>query len=258
MSLASFYGTSEWGNLWGIKGPKYGAAGHRGHDLTAAANTPIPLLRGGLCVAIKRSSIIGDYFVIKVAEDDFDGYAHVKNVTLKVGKTYSAAHIAGQVAGYGDYHGTAWLGPHLHITNGPSITSVTMGTTRNPANVIRAVFGANSAPLTPTNVTTTPTQTPAKEALDMGSPVVIEIVEGANKGAQICVGPGLFKHYTDGKHATATARALGQPNDRPLGFNATEAEWIMDSFLIPKEHRAFNGHTWQVLDDIKYLLSQKK
>jgi hypothetical protein len=141
-NVRSFYARARWGNLWHIKGPLYGPDGHRGHDLKAAARQDVPALRAGTVEYVGRSSVLGPVVVIKVGNEDYDGYAHLYGVDVKVGDKVSQGEVIAQTAGVKDDHGSAWLGPHLHITNGAYPGSVYSGATRNPANVIGPIVDA--------------------------------------------------------------------------------------------------------------------
>lgn len=149
MSVQSFYSEARWGNRFGIKGPHYGANGHRGHDVKAAAGAAIPALRGGRVVLVSYSSILGTYVVIEHAAGDFDGYCHVTRPVAQ-GAVLSQGQTVAFVAGAGDRPGSAWTGPHLHLTNGPTQISVHTGTVRDPAPIIRSVLSIPEVPVSPT------------------------------------------------------------------------------------------------------------
>lgn len=142
MSVAAFYHPNRWRNRFGVKGRHYGPAGHRGHDIAAVAGTPVPVLRPGSVVLVGKSSILGWYVVVEVAQRVFDGYCHVVP-TVNRGEWVTGT--VGRVAGWGDYHGSAWEGPHLHMTTGPTTTSVHTGIVYDPAPIITAQLTALAA-----------------------------------------------------------------------------------------------------------------
>lgn len=146
-NVYAFYARSRWGNLWHIKGPLYGPDGHRGHDIKTGAREAVPALRSGVVEYVGESTILGPVVVIKVNATTYDGYAHLYGVTVEQGDIVSAGDYFARTAGYGDFHGSAWLGPHLHITDGAYAGSVYSGATRNPAIVINAIL--TSAVVTP-------------------------------------------------------------------------------------------------------------
>lgn len=141
----SFYSKSNWGNLWGIKGPFYGPAGHRGHDIKAAARTAVPALRAGRVVTVRRSTVLGNVVEIQVATGDVDGYAHITGTKVLLGQQVAAGQTIGLIAGWSDFHGTSWAGPHLHLTNGAAVGAVFSGPTRNPAPIIEKVLAGQPA-----------------------------------------------------------------------------------------------------------------
>lgn len=137
-SVLDFYSEVRWRNRHGVMGEHYGPTGHRGLDLAASVNESIPALRGGAVVYRGKSSILGYYVVVQIGAEDFDGYCHVKNWTSKA--YLKQGEKVAEVAGPNDYHGTAWDGEHLHITNGTKITSVHTDPRRNPEIVVRRII----------------------------------------------------------------------------------------------------------------------
>jgi len=160
-NVLAFYAEKRWGNRHGIKGPLYGAAGHRGHDIKTAAREAVPALRGGKVVYTGRSSVLGPVVVIEVGPGNYDGYAHLYGLKVETGDHVAQGEIIALTAGVGDYHGTAWLGPHLHITNGALSGSVFAGATRDPAPGIRDIL-ADVAVLAPASTPSKPAPVPAK------------------------------------------------------------------------------------------------
>ena len=138
-AIGTFYSQPHWGLRFGVIDALH-PYGHRGLDIVHDAGTPIPALRGGLVVNVQYSTIIGMVVVVQVADTDFDGYAHTRNVLVSRGQHVVQGQQLAEVAGYGDLHGSAWAGPHTHFTNGPNGTSVFQGTVRDPAPVIAATL----------------------------------------------------------------------------------------------------------------------
>lgn len=143
-AAVAFFSRYPEGNPFGIKGPLYGPEGHRGQDVPVGAHGQVYALRGGTVVSSARSSVLGNYYVIKVGSADYDGYCHqlnphALNSQIVQGQPVSIA------AGPGDYHGSAWTGPHLHLTNGLAVTSVYQGVVRDPRPIIQAQLTAAAA-----------------------------------------------------------------------------------------------------------------
>lgn len=118
MSIKSFYSKSNWRNLFGKKGPEYPTY-HHGHDIAAAGRTPVPALRSGTVVALNKSSVVGFYVIVQVGAEDFDIYCHVINHRVTKGQKVKAGQTLTEVATWGDFTGSAWTGPHLHLANEP-------------------------------------------------------------------------------------------------------------------------------------------
>ena len=143
-SVQSFYAESTWRNRFGVKGPDYGSAGHRGHDIGAAAGAGIPALRAGTVRRIQYSSVVGHTIAIESAPGDFSGYDHVIRTRVAVGDYVQQGQIIAYVAGAGDAHGSAWSGAHLHLTRGTNDRCVFGESVSDPAPLIRNVLGSSS------------------------------------------------------------------------------------------------------------------
>lgn len=148
MSLATYYSTRNWGTPYGVVDAAH-PLGHRGQDIKATGRTPIPAVRGGTVVLVQRSSILGNVVVIAAGTNDYDGYAHTVGTTLKPGQRIDRGETVALTAGHSDFHGSAWAGPHLHITNSPAILGVFNGTVRDPRPFIRTALTstAGSTPI---------------------------------------------------------------------------------------------------------------
>lgn len=146
LPVAQFYAPERWGNRHGIKDPRfYGETGHRGLDIRCAGREEIPALRTGTVVlstsVYSRSSILGYYAVLRYAFGDYDGYCHLWDGDMpKLGSVIRQGQKVARAASWGDYTGSAWSGPHLHLTNGPNPTSVHTDPRRNPEDVVRRVL----------------------------------------------------------------------------------------------------------------------
>lgn len=207
MALKDFYAKAKWRNRWHVKGPHYSTAGHQGFDIAADANAEVPLLRGGHCVAILRSAFLGDYYVIQVGRDDFDGYAHQKDIGLELGKEYFAGFIASRIAGANDFHGSSWAGEHLHLTNGPSIKSITNGNTRDPEPLIAAAISELS--ITPAvSGTTSPL---VEGAPDMSADIVVRISTGEGTGDVYRLANRTAVHLGSDIDVDRAVRLVGRP-----------------------------------------------
>ena len=137
----AFYAEANWGNLWGEKGPLYDRiTGHKGHDIRAAGRSLVPALRGGRVTAIYRHPVIGWVVAIEHARGDVDGYCHVILPLVEVGDIVDEFEPIARIATWGDYTGTAWGGPHLHLVNASATARIHLGPTRDPAPIIRRVL----------------------------------------------------------------------------------------------------------------------
>ncbi len=139
MSLATFYAEARWGDQWNL--PRPDGSRHRGHDIKAAADTPVPALRSGVVAALGRSSVLGAYTVVKVGAA-FDFYCHLIRASRPgIGSTVTAGQtVVGKIAGADDDPGSAWTGPHLHYGSGASVLSVTTGPTSDATAIVRGAL----------------------------------------------------------------------------------------------------------------------
>jgi GH25 family lysozyme M1 (1,4-beta-N-acetylmuramidase)/lysozyme family protein len=143
-NVATFYAEGQWRNRFGITGPYYGPAGHRGLDIAASAGQAIPALRSGIVRRVQYSSIVGHTIAIESAPGDFSGYDHVIRTRVAVGDYVRQGDIIAYAAGYGDDHGSAWSGPHLHMTRGSTDRCAFGENVIDPAPLIRYVLGTGT------------------------------------------------------------------------------------------------------------------
>jgi GH25 family lysozyme M1 (1,4-beta-N-acetylmuramidase)/lysozyme family protein len=143
-NVQSFYAESRWTSRFGETGPFYGPLGHRGHDVAAGAGQGIPALRSGTVRRVQYSSVVGHTIAIESAPGDFSGYDHVIRTRVSVGDFVQQGDIIAYVAGAGDDHGSAWSGPHLHLTRGSTDRCVFGENVSDPAPLIRNVLGTGS------------------------------------------------------------------------------------------------------------------
>ena len=143
-NVQSFYAESRWGNRFGVTGPYYGPAGHRGLDIAASAGQAIPALRSGIVRRVQYSSIVGHTIAVESAPGDFSGYAHVIRTRVAVGDSVQQGDIIAYAAGHGEDHGSAWSGPHLHMTRGSTDRCAFGENVSDPAPLIRNVLGTGS------------------------------------------------------------------------------------------------------------------
>ena len=147
-TVQDFYDPSHWGSRFGVIDADHPTP-HRGLDIVTPgeSNTPVPILRSGTIASVGSSPVIGNYFVVQVAPGDFDGYAHQISITRSAGQAVSQGDFISQTAKSGDFHGTAWSGCHLHLTNSPTVGGIISGTVRDPAPIVLGVInGGGSTP----------------------------------------------------------------------------------------------------------------
>lgn len=150
----AFYAEESWGNRWAIKGPLYDpVTGHKGLDIAAAGRAIVPALRPGRVAAIYRHPVIGWVIAIEHAAGDIDGYCHVTQPLVAVGDRIDQWDDLARVATWGNYTGSAWRGPHIHLVNAATVQRIHMGPTRDPAPIIRAqllaLAGGGTTPIDP-------------------------------------------------------------------------------------------------------------
>lgn len=129
---------STFGNRFGIKGPYYGPAGHRGTDFVQPGGKAIPAIANGLVVHTMWSDVLGRVTVIKHVRPNgsvvYSGYCHQSKYGTSVGKVVKI----GQTIGYVGTTGSASSGNHLHLTLGPDDMSSIYGTVQDPIAYIYA------------------------------------------------------------------------------------------------------------------------
>jgi hypothetical protein len=247
-----FYAAARQGNAFKQKGALYNlVAGHRGQDFNGwNTGTQIPTYKAGTVVSNYWSAALGWVLVLQFPDGKYGGWSHLDEQSPhEVGTRLAYGASVGPLGSTG----RLTTGPHSHNTLSSSSRLPGSGAVEDPLPYIRAAIDSASG-LFPAGGTTSPL---AQKVVDMGTPVVLKIVEGADKGAQFLAGPGIYTHFDTAEKANTNARALGQPNGAPLELNATEAAWVLDGFHIPKEQRIFRGgHTWDWLKDIKFLLGK--
>jgi hypothetical protein len=140
-NVQTFYAEGQWRTPFGAQGPYYSELGHRGLDIAASAGVAIPALRAGVVRRVQYSSVVGHTVAVESAPGDFSGYAHVIRTRVSVGEYVQQGQIIAYVAGYGDDHGSAWSGPHLHMTRGSTDNCAFGVYVSDPAPLIRNVLG---------------------------------------------------------------------------------------------------------------------
>jgi murein DD-endopeptidase MepM/ murein hydrolase activator NlpD len=111
---------------------------HRGLDYAPAEGTNIPAVTKGTVRLVQWSDILG-WVLVQTAWDQinsktiFVGYCHLKDKpTLTVGTAIRMGQTIGKVGNTG----SASKGAHLHLTIGPSKTSVFTGLVFDPEKII--------------------------------------------------------------------------------------------------------------------------
>jgi GH25 family lysozyme M1 (1,4-beta-N-acetylmuramidase) len=143
-NVQAFYAEGRWGSRFGVTGPYYGPLGHRGLDIAASGGQAIPALRSGTVRRIQYSSIVGHTIAVESAPGDFSGYDHVIRTRVSVGDFVQQGDIIAYAASAGDDHGSAWTGPHLHMTRGTTDRCAFGENVSDPAPLIRNVLGTGS------------------------------------------------------------------------------------------------------------------
>lgn len=105
---------------YGAGGPFYDPnQGHRGADYDRDAGEPIYAYDDFQIQSIDSGSGLGvSVGVWRKTLGGFAGFAHVARIQGREGDWILKGQILAYVAGYGDYHGTLWTGPHIHTTEG--------------------------------------------------------------------------------------------------------------------------------------------
>lgn len=114
MTWKTFY-DKVWGDKFGATAGRPNP--HRGTDLQKPRFTKVPSYVSGTVVDVVQNSVVGWYVVISIGGGRYIGYCHLRAGTMpKIGAKIKAGDIIGEVAGTGDFTGSAWTGPHIHIT----------------------------------------------------------------------------------------------------------------------------------------------
>jgi len=120
---------------------------HRGADYRRAAGKTIVAYE--TCTVVNSdfySKILGYSLVAKRHRDGkYIGWAHlVKGTRPGNGTVLNPGNSCGIVAGYGDDHGSAWSGPHIHTTEGSTENHIYSGQNTDPAPDIAAAVSGGS------------------------------------------------------------------------------------------------------------------
>lgn len=145
MGWQDFYTTA--GNDFGIlpNSQFYGPQGHRGKDFAHSTGTPIPAYASGTVAMIETSGFLGRCVVVKLTSSGlFAGWAHTKNIVVRVGDSVAPGDTIAHVAGANDQPGSSWAGSHAHTTLGSSAESIFSGRVQDPMRLIRPAIGGLS------------------------------------------------------------------------------------------------------------------
>ncbi len=112
-NVRSFYNSSHVSDYFGDR-PEWDF--HHGVDFAHGAGTPVPALRSGTVALRDTHPDLGNYVVVQSGPNDYNGYCHLRGVPLELGQSVTQGQTIGYLAGYDDFHGSAWDGPHLHFT----------------------------------------------------------------------------------------------------------------------------------------------
>lgn len=164
-TVREFYAEPRWGDLWGVTRIVNGVRTnpHRAHDIKAAPGEPVPALRAGRVVYSGNTgtTFLGYHVIIDTGRG-YDYYCHLRTGTRpNQGTWVNAGDSVGLVAGWNDFHGAAWTGPHLHYGSGPDLRSVYEGTTYNATAIIRDTLRALAPAAGDVKPIPAPTPTPA-------------------------------------------------------------------------------------------------
>ena len=114
---------------------------HRGADYRRKAGQTIVAYE--TCTVVDSdlySKILGYSLVAKRHRDGkYIGWAHIRKGTRPSnGTVLNPGSSAGLVAGFGDDHGSAWSGPHIHTTEGTTANHIYSGQNSDPVPDISA------------------------------------------------------------------------------------------------------------------------
>lgn len=127
---------------------------HRGADYRVGAGQPVVAYEK--CTVVNsdlKSSFLGYSVVAKRHRDGaFIGWAHlVVGTRPNNGQVLEAGDQVGICAGFGDYHGSSWTGPHSHTTEGTTSEHIYQGQNSDPNPDIQAakagVAGGGTTPV---------------------------------------------------------------------------------------------------------------
>lgn len=157
-----------WGSTKGRSNP------HRGVDFAQPAGKAIPAVAAGTVALVTKTSCLGNVVVVKHSDGMFSGYAHMQAKSpKKVGEAISRGETVGKIG----TTGTCTSGNHLHLTLGPSKTSVYQGKTVDPYKYIQAhkcksgIAGEEGEPETPPDLDVeTPVDLTGVDSLDSIEP----------------------------------------------------------------------------------------
>jgi hypothetical protein len=123
------------GSTVGRTSPHRGADYRRGDSDPVVAYEPCTVVDSDL-----KSSFLGYSVVAKRHRDgQFIGWAHLKLGTRPAaGTVLNPGDNAGLAAGFSDYHGSSWTGPHCHTTEGPAQDHIYQGIVTDPNPDIQA------------------------------------------------------------------------------------------------------------------------
>ena len=141
-SVRSFYDSSHVSDYFGDR-PEWGY--HHGVDFAHGAGTPVPALRAGTVIYARSHSILGNYVVVQSGPNDYNGYCHLRDIPLAEGQSVAQGQTVGYLAGYDDFHGSAWGGPHLHFT-WKALENAHLGNedSKDPWPLVQSVLGGGS------------------------------------------------------------------------------------------------------------------
>lgn len=90
---------------------------HRGTDLIKPGGTRVPSYVAGTVASVTKNSVLGWHVTVAVGGGRFVSFCHMRAGSMpKTGTQVRVGDDVGAVAGFGDFTGSAWTGPHIHIT----------------------------------------------------------------------------------------------------------------------------------------------
>lgn len=140
-TVAEFYGTSHWGDLFGATEDRPNP--HRGMDFNGwGTGTQIPALYGGTVVFNDAGTALGNMVSIQRSDGIIFGYSHLNAPSpLGVGQSIAQGQSVGPIGNTG----TASFGTHLHLTRHTSGVNPGSATVTDPApDVTAAINGSGS------------------------------------------------------------------------------------------------------------------